>query len=465
LPEKTYAHFIGAGGAGMSAIALVLADRGMSVTGSDLKESRYTRALEAAGIHVTIGHAVENLGDPEVVVVSTDIPEKNPELVAARERGIEVWPRARMLGHLAGDRKTIAVAGTHGKTSTSSMVATMLARMGLDPTFLIGGVVDGFDSNAVSGAGEHYVVEADESDGSFLYLNPYVAIITNMEADHLDYYGTVERMEWTFCDFMKSVSPEGALVVCGDQEDLVAMARSTGRRVVTYGMSKGCDVRATILGREGLGLRFEVTTPDRQTATSVSTIPGIHMASNATSCLATAWALGLDLQDAARALSEFPGVRRRFTLLGEAAGVTVVDDYAHHPTEVRATLLAAQELDFERVVVVFQAHRYYRTELFSKEFGEALSIADLVVLLELDSPFEAPIPGVNGRLLLKSVLRARPRAQIAFLPHRADVVPYVTRNARPGDLLITMGAGGDVSGLGAEIVRVLSGDEAAETCP
>jgi len=448
----------------MSAIALVLADRGMKVTGSDLKESRYTRALEAAGIHVTIGHAVENLGNPEVVVISTDIPEKNPELTAARARGIDVWPRARMLGHLAGDRKTIAVAGTHGKTSTSSMAATMLAKMDLDPTFLIGGVVDGFDSNAHSGTGEYYVVEADESDGSFLFLDPYVAIVTNMEADHLDYYGTVERMEETFREFMASVSPQGALVVCGDQPTLVEMARSTGRRVVTYGFSEGCDVRARVLGREGLGTRFEVTTSDGQTATSVSTIPGIHMASNATSCLATAWALGLDLTQAAAALAKFPGVRRRFTLLGEAAGVTVVDDYAHHPTEVKATLLAAQELEFERVVVVFQAHRYYRTELFSKEFGEALSIADLTVLLELDSPFEAPIPGVNGRLLLKAVLNARPRAQIAFLPHRADVVPYVTRSVRPGDLLITMGAGGDVSGLGAEIVRVLSGEEEAPTC-
>ena len=456
MSEKTYAHFIGAGGAGMSGIALVLAQRGVSVTGSDLKESRYSRALEAAGVPVAIGHAAENLGDPEIVVVSSAIPESNPELIEARRRGIPVWPRAQMLGYLAGARKTIAVAGTHGKTTTSSMIATMLSKMGLEPSFLIGGEVDGFDTNAVNGSGEYYVVEADESDGSFVYLDPYIAIVTNVEADHLDHYGTLEAVEATFVEFMGRVADDGALVVCGDQPHLVDLARSTGRRVVTYGFCDECDLRATVLGTEGVGLRFEVLTADGRSATGATTVPGIHMASNAAAALACAWVLGLDLQDAADALGTFTGVRRRFDLIGERGGVTIVDDYAHHPTEVRATLAAAKTLDFGRVVVLFQPHRYSRTEALAADFGEAFADADKVVLLDVYSAGEAPIPGVSGKMLLDSVLLAHPRTQVAYLPHRGDVVDYVASRILPGDIVFTMGAG-DITTIGPELLRVLDG--------
>ena len=459
MSNKVYAHFIGAGGAGMSGIALVLAKRGVSVTGSDLKESRYSRALEAAGVHVAIGHAAENLGDPEIVVVSSAIPESNPELAEARLRGIPVWPRARMLAHLAGERKTIAVAGTHGKTTTSSMIATMLSKMGLEPSFLIGGEVDGFNTNAVNGSGEYYVVEADESDGSFVHLDPCVAIVTNVEADHLDHYGTLEAVEATFVDFMGRVGEDGALVVCGDQPHLVDLARSTGKRVVTYGFCDECDVRATVLGGEGIGLRFEILTADGRSATGVTTVPGIHMASNAVASLATAWVLGLDLQDASDALAAFTGVRRRFDLVGETGGVTIVDDYAHHPTEVRATLAAAKTLDFDRVVVLFQPHRYSRTAALAADFGEAFADADKIVLLDVYSAGEAPIPGVSGKTLLDSLLRAHPRAQVAYLPHRADVVGYVSDRTHPGDIVFTMGAG-DVTTIGPELLRAL--DERTE---
>ena len=465
MPEHPYAHFIGAGGAGMSGIALVLAARGIEVTGSDLKESRYSRALERAGVKITIGHAAENLGNPDVVVISSAISESNPELAEARRRGLEVWPRARMLAHLAGERKTIAVAGTHGKTTTSSMVATMLSRLALDPSFLIGGEVDGFDTNALNGSGEYYVVEADESDGSFVYLDPYIAIVTNIEADHLDHYGTLEKVEETFGDFMSRVADAGALVVCGDQPRLVELARATGRRVVTYGFSEGCDVRARTIGREGVGLVFEVMTPDGKMATSVTTIPGIHMALNATGVLAVAWVLGLELQSASEALSTFTGVRRRFDLIGEEAGVTVVDDYAHHPTEVRATLAAARSLDFSRVVVLFQPHRYSRTESLAREFGEAFEDADQVVLMDVYSAGEAPVPGVSGKTVLESVLRAHPRTQAAYLPHRADVVPYLAARMRAGDIVFTMGAG-DVTAVGPELVKELFGrkEREAATC-
>jgi UDP-N-acetylmuramate--alanine ligase len=463
MADKTYAHFIGAGGAGMSGIALVLARRGVKVTGSDLKESRYSRALEAAGVHVSIGHSAANLGDPEVVVVSSAIPESNPELAEARRRGIPVWPRAKMLAHLAGEQKTIAVAGTHGKTTTSSMIATMLTKMELAPSFLIGGEVDGFNTNAVNGSGEYYVVEADESDGSFVYLDPYVAVVTNIEADHLDHYGTLEAVEATFCDFMRRVEDDGVLVVCGDQPRLVELARTCGKRVVTYGLSQECDVRASVLGQEGRGLRFEVTTADGKIATSATSVPGIHMASNATAALAVAWVLGLDLQDAADALASFSGVRRRFDVVGESSGVTIVDDYAHHPTEIKATLAAARGLDYDRVLVLFQPHRYSRTEALRAEFSSAFEDADRVVLMDVYSAGETPIPGVSGKTVLDAVLGEDPRAQVAYLPHRSDIVDYLVARVRPGDIVFTMGAG-DVTALGPELLEALKPDGDRAPC-
>ena len=444
----------------MSGIALVLAKRGARVTGSDLKESRYSRALEAAGVPVAIGHRAENLGAPEIVVVSSAIPDTNPEVVEANRLGIPIWPRARMLAHLAGGRSTIAVAGTHGKTSTSSMTATMLSGMGLDPTFLIGGEVCGFDTNAINGSGEYYVVEADESDGSFVFLDPHVAIVTNIEADHLDHYGTLEHVENAFVEFMGRVDPQGAVVVWGDSPRAVALARQAGRTVLTYGFADGCDVRCRVTGREGIGTRFEVTFPDGQVVTSVTQVPGDHMALNGTASLACAFFLGLDVTAAAAALKGFCGVRRRFDLVGKVGGVTVVDDYAHHPTEVRATLLAAQALDFRRVVVLFQPHRYSRTEALAEEFGDAFVNADKVAFMDVYSAGEPPIPGVSGKTLLEEVLEQHPRAQAAYLPHRDDVVAFLASRCRPGDLLLTMGAG-DVTTVGPEVVRELAAIDAA----
>ena len=439
----------------MSGIALVLAERGMRVTGSDLKASRYSRALEAAGVTIAIGHAAENLGDPQVVVVSSAIPETNPELAEARRRNLPVWQRAKMLAHLAGERETIAVAGTHGKTSTSSMIATMLSRMGLAPTFLIGGEVDGFDTNAVNGSGTHFVVEADESDGSFIHLDPHVAVVTNVEADHLDHYGTLEAVEAIFCEFMERVPADGgALVICGDDARLVELADTTGRRIVTYGFGEACDVRCRTLGRSGVGTRFEVELPGGERFESLTRVPGAHMVANASAALATAWVLGLDLDQAAAALAEFTGVRRRFDLIGEAGGVTVVDDYAHHPTEVRATLTAASDLGFGRVIVLFQPHRYSRTDALAEDFAEAFAFADQSILMDVYGAGESPIPGVSGKTVLDALLRKHPRTQVAYLPHRTDVVPYLSSRVRAGDLVLTMGAG-DVTAIGPELVGAL----------
>lgn len=452
--SKTYAHFIGVGGAGMSALALVLCQRGIAVTGSDMKESRYTRALEKAGMNVCIGHEAGNVGNPDVVVVSTAIPESNPELQAARARGLDIWPRAQMLANLAGVQRTIAVAGTHGKTSTSSMIATMMRTMNLDPSFCVGGEVDGINSNAASGSGDYYIVEADESDGSFIYLNPAVAVVTNIEADHLDHYDSLAEIETIFVEFMNRLASDGTLVVCGDDARLVELAKATGKRMLTYGKDASCDVRYRIVGRDGIGTRFELSTDAGVLGETTISTPGEHMVSNGCAAIAVVIAEGLDAASALKALSSFSGVRRRFDLVGVSSNVTVVDDYGHHPTEVAATLQAAATLDFTRTIVCFQPHRYSRTQAFEAEFGRAFKSADLVVMMDVYSAGETPIPGVSGRNLVESILLNSPHAQVAYLPHRSDVVNYLSARVRPGDLVLTMGAG-DVTALGPELVGKL----------
>lgn len=462
MSERTYAHFIGIGGAGMSGIARVLHDRGIPVSGSDLKDSRYSRALREAGIAVAIGHDVANLGDPEIVVVSSAIPDTNPEVVEARRRGLPLWPRAKMLAALAEDRLTIAVAGTHGKTTTSSMIATMLSGMELDPTYLIGGEICAYATNAACGAGEHYVVEADESDGSFLHLDPFVSIITNIEADHLDHYGTLAAVEETFEQFAARTASGGAVVVCADDERAVEIVRQSGARVVTYGTVDDADIRCTAFRPNGAGHAFTLTLPEGGSCEVSIGTPGLHNVLNASGALAVAYVLGIDLESAARSLAGFSGVRRRFDLLGEARGVRVVDDYAHHPTEVRATLAAARSADANRVWVVFQPHRYSRTEALAADFGRAFAGADRVVLMEVYSAGETPIPGVTGKTLVDQILLTDPRSRVAYLPHRSEIPVFLARSVRDGDLVITMGAG-DVTALGPEILRGLG--EMEGTCP
>lgn len=455
MAPSAYAHFIGIGGAGVSGLARVLHDRGFVVTGSDLKASRYATALQEAGVPVAIGHRAENLGDPEVVVISSAIPESNPELVAARERGIPVWPRAKMLAQLAGDDVALTVAGTHGKTTTSSMLATALDAIGLDPTFLIGGELNDMGANARCGTGGYYVVEADESDGSFLYLNPNVSIITNMEADHLDHYGSFEAIVDTFAEYIGRTDPNGVVVACADDERLAALARDEGpSRVLTYGYAETADVRCVRAERDGRGHRFEVVFPDGAIVAARIGVPGRHMVTNATAVLAAGWALGLDVSGIAGALERFGGVRRRFDRVGEVDGVLVVDDYAHHPTEVKATLAGAREAGFERIWVIFQPHRYSRTQALGADFGSAFGDADRVVLMDVYSAGETPIPGVSGKTVLDALLLADSRAQAAYFPHRSDVESYIVTRVRPGDLVMTMGAG-DVTTVGPDIVRAV----------
>lgn len=458
-PTFKKAHFIGVGGAGMSGIALVLHQRGYQVTGSDLKMSRYTRELTKAGVDIRVGHNAAYIDEinPDVVVISTAIPETNPELKRAREKGIEVWPRAKMLSALAHGRTTIAFAGTHGKTTSSSMAATCLDRMGLDPTFLIGGLVDGYDTNGANGQGEFFVCEADESDGSFLYLDPQVVVVTNIEADHLDHYSGIEEIEETFCKFMDSVGEDGTVIVCGDSPRLVELVKSVGRPLLTYGFDPSCDVVCSMLPRKDadkpLQSCYHVTFPDGTAVDAhIDQNPGLHNVLNATSVLTACYACKLDMQEAAKALSTFSGVRRRFDYVGTVNDVVVVDDYGHHPTEIKATLEAASSLGYDHICVVFQPHRYSRTQMLADEFGTAFDRADSVIFMDVFAAGEPPIPGVNGKTLVRAVQTRRPHADVAYFPNRQELIGYLTKKVRPGTLLLTMGAG-DVTSVGPSFLE------------
>ncbi len=455
----TNVHFIGIGGAGMSGIALVLHERGYHVSGSDLKNSRYVRELTRAGIPVTIGHSAETIevANPDVVVISTAIPESNPELRAARAKGIEVWPRAQMLAALSKGQRSVCVAGTHGKTTTSSMIAVMLEGMGLDPSFLIGGVVEGYGTNGKNGSGELFVAEADESDESFLLLHPQVAVVTNIEADHLDHYHSLDEIFEAFRQFLALPGPEGAAVVWGEEPKLADLAKESGTPAKTYGRGVECDYVATLDEDPKV---VHVATPSGQDVTvRIAANPGVHNLLNATAAIAVADILGLDVEAAARALSDFKGVKRRFTQVGRANGITFVDDYGHHPTEIKATLKAAKSLCFDRVVVLFQPHRYSRTQALAPEFADAFDDADELMVMDVFAAGEMPIPGVSGKTVAASVSSKHPEMPVSYLPDRRRLRDVLVERLRPGDLFITMGAG-DVTMVGPEVLERLEDAQA-----
>jgi UDP-N-acetylmuramate--alanine ligase len=444
----------------MSGLALVAHERGLQVTGSDLKETRYMRSLLRANVQVTVGHDAANVEDPaiDVVVVSAAIPEKNPEYRAAVDRGLEIWPRARMLAYLSQGRKTLAVAGTHGKTTTSSMLACALDRLGVDPTFLIGGVVDGYDSTAQAGGGDFFVMEADESDGSFTWLDPALAIITNIETDHLDYYASFDEILAAFASFLEKLAPDGDLIVFGGCAALVALAQGSGRRVCTYGLEGEVTLRC-----EPRGVRdFDVVFADGQRCSlALPASPGVHNMLNATAVMAALDILGFDRDAAALALSSFGGVRRRFDRIGEAAGVTVVDDYGHHPTEIAATLAAAAGLGYRRVHVLFQPHRYTRTRALLSDFACAFGDAGTISLMDVYSAGEAPIPGVTSEALAEAIRAEDPATEVRSIRHRTEVPQAMASVAGEGDLIITMGAG-DVTVLAPLILEALRAREAGQ---
>jgi len=453
-------HFVGIGGAGMSGIARVLLARGTRVSGSDAKDSRAVVALRALGATIHLGHAADHVDGVDTVVVSTAIRPDNPELVAARERGLRVLIRAEALAACMVGRRGIAVAGTHGKTTTTSMLTVAVQHCGVDPSFAIGGDLNEAGSNAHHGSGELFVVEADESDGSFLAYRPYAAIITNVEADHLDHYGDGDAVDRAFEEFVATVDPAGFVVVCADDPGsrrLGEHARALGVDVRTYGTADDADLRLDDLTISGTTSRYQPVLRGRRLPTVTLAVPGKHLALNSRAALLLAVGLGLPEALLTEGLAGFSGVRRRMELKGTVGGVRVYDDYAHHPTELVAQLLAAREVAGRgRLVVAFQPHRYSRTLAFAAEFGEALGLADEVVVMEVYAAGEDPVPGATGATVAAAV--PLPPDHVLFEPSWTAVPARLAERARPGDLLLTLGAG-DVTAIGPEVLRLLSGQE------
>jgi UDP-N-acetylmuramate--alanine ligase len=443
----------------MSGIARILLARGVAVSGSDAKDSRTVLALRALGARVEVGHDAAHLPPaPATVVVSTAIRETNPELAAARERGLRVVHRATALASLTAGRRVAAVAGTHGKTSTSSMLTVALQHCGLDPSFAIGGDLATAGTGAHHGEGDVFVVEADESDGSFTAFTPHVAVVTNVEPDHLDHHGTAEAYRAVFPAFVDRITPGGTLVACADDPGAAAVAehaRDRGLTVLRYGRTADGPDDATLLdfAPDGPGARVTARFRGGDLALRLA-VPGEHMALNALAAALAAVELGAHHECLYAGLAAFDGVRRRFEYRGRARGVAVYDDYAHHPTEVAATLRAAREVagPGRRVLVAFQPHLYSRTRQFAAAFGAALALADEVVVLDVYAAREDPEPGVSGALVADVV--PLPAGRVHYVPRWADVPAVLARLARPGDLVLTMGAG-DVTVLGPEVLHEL----------
>jgi UDP-N-acetylmuramate--alanine ligase len=444
-------HMIGIGGAGMSGIAEVLARRGHSVTGSDLKESPYTRRLREAGITVYIGHAPDQVGDADRVVISTAIPKTNPELLQARRRSIPVIPRAAALAWILQGSRSVAVAGTHGKTTTTSMTAHVLEALGENPTALVGGELNDIGSNVAFGRSDLVVAEADESDRSFLYLRPQAAVVTNIEFDHPDFYSSLDDVVETFEQFVRSLPEDGHLVVCADDPSCLKVAAEAPCPITTYGIGSG-DLRADIVSPSSYVL---VEAGERRGEVELR-VYGRHNVLNSLAATGVARWLGHQAYEAASTLQDFGGVRRRFQLKGEQAKVRVVDDYAHHPTELSATLAAARSTmpGYGRVIAVFQPHRYSRTRALYREFGAAFSSADAVLVTEVYSAGEMPQPGVNGKLIVDAICETRGHPEVFYIPQQ-DAIPAVLQNVlRRGDLVLTLGAG-DISKAGEDLLGIL----------
>src|SRR5579862_7364627 len=449
-------HFIGIGGIGMSGIAEILLNLHYPVSGSDLRRSAVTDRLAVLGATVYEGHAAANVIGAGVVVVSSAVNERNPEVAEARLRKIPVIQRAEMLAELMRLKYGIAIAGMHGKTTTTSMVASVLSAGGLDPTVVVGGRVDAMGSNARLGASQYLVAEADESDRSFLKLSPILAVVTNLDREHMDCYSDMDDVERAFLDFMDRVPFYGAVTACMDNPQLTAILPRVRRRVFTYGTARDADYRLEPLPAEGGAFsRFQVTTATGPLGPFELHVPGRHNMLNATAAVAIAHQLEIDPQKIAEGVRHFRGVDRRFQLRGQARGITVVDDYGHHPTEIRATLSAARECGYRHIHVVFQPHRYTRTHDLLDQFGTAFIDADTVTVLPIYAASENPIPGVTAELLASRIEGPR----VDFAPDFAAALDSVPAKAGEGDLILTLGAG-SVSQLAPLIVASLEAVEA-----
>ena len=432
---------IGIGGAGMSAIALVLKGMGYSVKGSDMKESRYTLMLQKESIEIIIGHSHQNMKNADVVVYSTAIPAENPELVQAIKKGIPAFSRSDVLSWILNLKKGIAIAGTHGKTTTTSMISMLFRELGLDPTIVVGGELNELGSNAINGKSEYVVAEACESDGSFLKYRPFIGIVTNIEEDHFDHYNDMDELKDSFTRFMSNIKKGGWLIINGDEIDPGEIPERNDINIISFGLSKKNYVFASNIKHTSLGSEYRLKVGKEKLKVKLS-VPGLHNIKNSLAALATCTALGVDIRKAVQMLKGFTGVKRRFERRGKKNGAIVFDDYAHHPSEVKATLEAAfSNKQTGRIIAVFQPHRYSRLVHLSKEFGGAFHQSDIVIITDVYGAGEKPVPGITGKMLVDSIIDDEYKNKIAYIPRLSDITEYLESQLKSGDILMLMGAG------------------------
>jgi UDP-N-acetylmuramate--alanine ligase len=446
-------HFVGVGGAGMSGIAEVLLTLGYHVTGSDLHESDTIRRIRALGGTVCIGHDAANIGSAQVVVVSSAVSPTNPEVLAAKASAIPVIPRAEMLAELMRLKYGVAIAGAHGKTTTTSLVANVLAEGGLDPTIVIGGKVNALGSHARLGRGDLLVAEADESDGSFMKLSPAVVVVTNMDQEHLDYYQTMERLCEAFLEFINKIPFYGLAVLCADDPHLSALLSRVAKRHQTYGLTAAADLVGSDIELHVGVAEFSARLKGEPLGRFRVAMPGRHNVCNALAAIAVGLELGVSIPHIQQALAGFKGVERRFQVLGEKGGVMVVDDYGHHPTEIRATLAAAKNGWGRRLVVLFQPHRFTRTRDLLGEFPAAFRQADQLFLTDIYPAGESPIPGVTGERLAEAI-RAAGSPPLTYVPRKEQLIEAVVPHLKPGDVVVALGAG-DIGQIGRALYERL----------
>jgi len=447
-------HFIGIGGIGMSGIAEILINLGYEVSGSDLRESEQTKRLESLGATVFVGHGPSNIKDYNVVVTSTAIDQSNSELIEAKKRNIPIIHRSEMLAELVRLKHGIGVAGTHGKTTTSSMLAYLLYHGGINPTAVIGGKVLNFGSNARTGEGEYIVFEADESDGTFLKLLPSIAIVTNIDADHLDHYKYFNNIKEAFLEYINNIPFYGYSVLCIDDVTIRELLPRIERPYITYGFAEGADFRATDVRIDNCVMKFNCLYRGELLGEFETVQLGNHNVLNSLSVIAVALDLGLEVETIQKGMAKFQGIGRRFERIGEEKGIMVIDDYGHHPTEIRATLSALKKLN-RNLIVVFQPHRYTRTELLWDEFGQSFANADQVYLSEIYPAGEDPIEGVTSSLISESIKKHEGRDAVV-IPKFEDISSIIAENAKEGDLIVTLGAG-DIYKVGRQIIDKLKG--------
>lgn len=451
--RKRKVHFIGIGGIGMSGIAEILISQGYTISGSDLNESDTTRRLAALGATIHYGHHANNIATADVVVVSSAIDEKNPEIQAARRGKVPIIQRAEMLAELMKMKTSIAVAGTHGKTSTTSMIATLVQHNDLDPTIIIGGKVDALGGNAKLGKGDFLVAEADESDKSFLLLPATIAIVTNIDNDHLNNYGNIQNIKDAFVDFINRIPFYGLAILCQDDENVKSILSRLKKPYLTYGFSPQADLQVRSLVFENFGTTFEVWKADKKLGDAKSNVPGQHNVLNALAAIAAGMEIGLTFEQARDGLAQFRGVRRRFELKGEKGGVKVFDDYGHHPTEIRATLAAARKAWSGRIVTFFQPHRYSRTQDCYEDFVRAFDDADLVFVADIYAAGETPIEGINAEKLAEDI-RQNGHNSVEYLGDVKTAAAKLAPKMKSGDLFLTLGAG-NVYAAGEALLKVL----------